>query len=335
MSCEFSELYSAMDKTGAMMQWADKVKYNAPLTQEETEFSECADAWAKEMGRTGCDPNHELAQLIDKALTVDVMAAPSELISRMFEEGSVGEFDDIQGVEEPKNTIQVHEAIAGGNVDRSFIDHKVFKPTWRSLAAETDISYQDLRRGGYRTVANLTAMIREAFEYKRVAMLLDEMDKAIASGNVNYIAEATALPTVASADAMALYLQDMTKDGKPLMFMLNKYRQALAKLQQADRWLTDAQKNMYNTDGVVQAYGGVELMGFSGQRKQPDGTLVIPDKRIFGIADKIGMALTRGETRVLQSEDINQERTHIKVTGYTFGWMITHPEYMAKIVMAQ
>ena len=90
MSCEFSELYSAMDKGGAMMQWADKVKYNAPLTQEESEFSECADAWAKEMGRTGCDPNHELAQLIDKALTVDVMAAPSELISRMFEEGVCG-----------------------------------------------------------------------------------------------------------------------------------------------------------------------------------------------------------------------------------------------------
>lgn len=331
----FVEISSAMDKNGAAMDWAEKVKYNAPLIDEETEFSECVDAWARELGRTGCDPKHELSQLIDKALTVDEVAAPSELISRIFDESSVGEFDDIQGVEEPKNTIKVYEAIAGGNVDRSFIDHKVYKPTYRSLAAETDISYQDLRRGGYRTVANLVVYMKEAFEYKKVAMLLDEMDKSIVSGNDNYIAEATNLPTVATADAMALYLQDMTKDGKPLMFMLNKYRQALAKLQQADRWLTDAQKNMYNTSGVVDAYAGVELMGFSGQRKQPDGTLVIPDKRIYGFADKIGMALTRGETRVYQQEDINQERTHIKVNGYTFGWMITHPEYMAKIVMAK
>lgn len=43
--------------------------------------------------------------------------------------------------------------------------------------------------------------------------------------------------------------------------------------------------------------------------------------------------MTRGETRILQSEDINQERIHIKVTGYTFGWAITRPENVAKIVM--
>ena len=327
------EISENMSKQGALSAWGDKVIYNMELSQEEKEFSECVDAWARELGRTGHDANHELSALIEKAFAVDDIAAPSELISRMFDESTIGEFDDALITEDPRNTIHVHEAIPGGNVDRSFIEHKTFTPTWKSLAAETDITLQDLRRGGYRTVANLTTFIKEAFEYKRVAMVMNEIDKMITSGNPNYITESTALPTATSADALALYLQDMSTGGRPLAFTLNKYRQAMAKLAQGERWPTEADRNMYNTDGFLTSYAGMEILGYSGQRKTPDGSLVIPDKRVFGIADKIGYAMTRGETRILQSEDINQERIHIKVTGYTFGWAITRPENVAKIVM--
>lgn len=328
------DLSEMMTKQGALSTWADKVVYNTELSSEEKEFSETVDAWAREIGRTGYDKDHELASLIEKSLTVDEIAAPSELISRMFNESSVGEFDDASFVQDPKNTIQVHEAIIGGNVDRSFINHKKFAPTWKSLQAETDISMQDLRRGGYRTVANLTNYIKEAFEYKRVALIMAALDEAIVAGGANYIAEAANIPSEASADTLALYLQDMTTGDKPFAFMLNKYRQAMSKLSQAQRWPTEVVKSMYNTDGFIQEYAGMELVGFSGQRKQPDGTLVLPDKRIFGVAGKVGEALTRGATRVLESEDINQERVHLKVAGYQFGYALTKLENVAKIVLA-
>ena len=87
-------------------------------------------------------------------------------------------------------------------------------------------------------------------------------------------------------------------------------------------------------DGFLRDYAGVELLGFSGQKKTSDNALLVPDKRVFGIAAKIGSAITRGEARTMQQEDINQERIHVKVAGFTFGYVITNIENVAKIVMA-
>ena len=333
MSFEISEV---MNKEGALANWASHVRYGAELSQDEREFSEAADAWARNLGKTGKDPNGELSALIAKALTEDVVTPPSELIGLLFDEGgNVGEFDDTYGVFDPKNTIQAHEAILEGNVDRSFIEHRMIKPEWVNLAAETDISMLDLRRGGYRTVATLVNYIQEAFEWKRIATILDKVDTLIVAGNDNYIAEATANPTEATADKLALYLQDMTDGTMPTAFMLNKYRQAMSKLAQAQKWPTEAERGIYNHDGFLVNYAGMDLVGFSGQKKLADGSLLVPDKRVFGVAGKIGAAMTRGETRVLQHEDINAERVHVKVNGYTFGYMINDTKKIAKIVMAQ
>lgn len=328
------EIAEAMNKEGALCEWASKVNYGIELNPEEREFSEAADQWARELGKTGKDSNGELSALFTKALTVDEVTAPSELISRMFDESNIDEFDDTHVVQDPKNTIQVHETIDGGNVDRSFVEHKIFRPTWKTLAAETDISMQELRRGGYHTVANYVNYMKEAFEAKRVGVIMNAIDAAIVSGAANYIAESTAMPTATSMDALALYLMDMSDGSRPLAFSLNKYRQAISKLAQANRWPTEADKGIYNMDGFLRDYAGVELLGFSGQKKTSDNALLVPDKRVFGIAAKIGSAITRGEARTMQQEDINQERIHVKVAGFTFGYVITNIENVAKIVMA-
>lgn len=329
------EIAEAMNKEGALVEWASKVVYGKNLAQEEKDFSEYADQWARELGKSGHDANHELAAMVQKAITADEIAAPSELLGRMFDETTIGEFDDMVAVQEPKNTIQVHEAILEGNVDRSFVDIKTVQPTWVTLAAETDIPMIDLRRGGYKTVANYINWIKEALEAKRVLNVINAVDALIVSGQPNYIAEATAAPTATSADALALYVQDVSDGGRPIAFMLNKYRQAMAKLAQASRWPVDADKSMYNNDGFLRDYAGMELLGFSGQKKMGDGNLVLPDKRVFGVGGKIGVAALRGEARVLEHEDINAERVHLKVTGFTYGYAVTDITKMAKIVMAQ
>lgn len=235
---------------------------------------------------------------------------------------------------DPKNTILAHEAIIEGNVDRSFIEHTVGKPQWKSLAAETDISMQDLRRGGYRTVANLVSFIKDALELKRVKMTMDYIDSLIVSGQPNYINETGTMPTTASMDEFALYLQDVNDGGTPVAFMLNKYRQAIAKLAQAERWPTEQVKNLYNTTGFIDMYSGIDLWSYSGQKKLADGSLILPDKTIYGVAGKIGSAITRGDARVLQEQDINAENIHIKVTGFTFGWCVKDTEKIAKIAIA-
>lgn len=329
------EISEKMLQPNVLTEWASKVVYKEALNDDEKEISEVIDEGVRKIGETGKDPNGEIAALVKKAFTEETVSAPSELISRMFDEGSIGEFDDFYVEVDPENTIQVYNAITGGNVPASYIEHNKVSPTWVNLQAETYINMSDLRRGGYHTVAKHIEMINEAMENKRVASLLTYIDSLITSGNDNYISEATAAPTAASADALALYLQDMTENGDPFMFMLNKYRQSMSKLAQSSRWPTEMAKGIYNRDGFLQEYAGSTMIGFSGQKRLPDGTLIVPDQRVFGVAGKIGQAITRGSVRVMESEDINSEKIHLKVGGYTFGYAVTSPKKIAKIVMAQ
>lgn len=326
------ELSEIMSKPNAMTDWAGKVVYNIDMSAEEKEINEAMDAWAKELGKTG-DPQHEIAELVRKTFANEEVNAPSELLSMLFDESAIGEFDDYTEEIEPENTIVAHEAIIEGNVDRSFIEHLYRQPVWKGLAAETDISMQDLRRGGYRTVANLVNYMKEALEMKKVKMLLDHVDTLVTAGQANYFTEAGTTPSTATMDAFELYLHDVSNGASPLAFSLSKYHQAISKLPQAERFLTDKDKNLYNSTGFIDMYGGVRLMSYSGQKKLGDGSLIVPDKRVFGLAGKIGSAITRGEARVLEEQSINTERIHIKVTGYNFGYCVRDPKKIAKIVM--
>lgn len=331
-----NELSSIMSTKGRMVEFANRVKYDPKgLTAEDKDIAEVLDNWAREIGRSGFDANHEISQMVTKAITTEVVTTPSALIDRMFDAGSIGEFDDIRGKKDPKNTIKVYDSIVGGNVPRSYIDYSVITPTWKSLQAETDITLQDMREGGYKTVANMINYINEALEAKKISAIIDIVDNAITSGSDNYITESTAAPTDANFKRFALYLHDMSDGSAPLAFALNKYIQGIAGLGSATTYLDDRTKNMYNTKGFITEVAGVELMGLSGQKKLADGSFIIPDKRIFGISGKVGTAITRGETNVLQETDINSEKIHIKVNGYTFGTMISDIDKVAKIVMAQ
>ena len=192
---------------------------------------------------------------------------------------------------------------------------------------------KELRYGGYKTVANAVEKINEQMALKKFNMIFHAANAAITAGGANYITAAGAMPTAADMDQMVLYLHDRLENGDPLMVMLNKYRQAASKLAQAERWPTEVVKTRYNSTGFIDAYAGVEMLGFSGQKKMADGNLVLPDKIIFGIAGKIGNLMTRGDVRVLQEEDINTEKVHVKVTGFTFGYIILKPENIAKMVL--
>ena len=328
------ELSEVMSKPNAMFDWASKVVYNGEMTSDEKEITKGMDAWAREIGKKG-DAGHEIAELVRKTFAPEEISAPSELISMIFDEDSIGEFDDYREEIDPKNTIVAHDAIIEGNVDRSFLEHKIGVPVWHNLAAETDVSMQDLRRGGYRSVANLTNYLREALELKRVQKIMAAIDAAIVSGQPNYIAEGEALPTTASMDALELYLHDVHENGDLVVFSLSKYHQAISKLPAAERFITDRERNMYNSTGFIDTYGGVTLMSYSSQKKLADGSLIVPDKRVFGFAGKIGSAITRGEARVLEEQDINTERIHIKVTGFNFGYTIRDAKKIAKMVMAK
>lgn len=329
------ELSTKMKENGFLVDWAERVQYGLEMSDEYRETSEALDEWARKIGERGVDKDNEIAELVRRAISNDVVAAPDELISMMFDESSVGEFDDVYGEVEPKNTIKVFEAIKGGNVDASYIDFSRVRPEWKELQAETFVKYVDLRRGGYKTVANMVNYIKEAFAQKRWSVLFNKAVAAVTAAP-NLISEATAAPTATSADALAIYLMDVAETGDSTVILgQNKYIMAMSKLPAAIYNQSDAAKEAWRRYGSIGYYGGQEMRGFSGVRKMADGNLVIPDRVVLGIAGKIGSAITRGDTRVYESMDNNAEHVHVKVNGFSFGTMITKPEKIAKIVMAQ
>ena len=329
------ELSTKMQENGFLVDWAERVQYGLEMTDDCREASEAIDAWARKIGERGVDKDHEIAELVRRAITNDVVAAPDDLISMLFDESAIGEFDDFYGEVEPKNTIKVYEAIKGGNVDASYIDFTRVRPEWKELQAETFIKYVDLRRGGFKTVANLVNYMKEAFAQKRWSILFNRAVAAV-TATPNLISESTAAPTATSADALAVYLMDVAEPGESTVILgQNKYIMAMSKLPSASSIQSNEAKEAWRRYGSIGYYAGQEMRGFSGIRKMADGSLVIPNQVVLGVAGKIGSAVTRGETLVYESMDNNAEHVHIKANGFSFGTMITKPEKIAKIVMAQ
>ena len=327
------EIAELMEKNGTMYDWAEKVNRGASLTAEENEISQVVDAWAKEIGTKGKDNDNEIAEFIIKTITDPVYNKPDALIEKMFEMDSIGEFDDYVINKTPKNTLVAYESAKGGNVYKSYIDTSALTPTWKHAQVETEISYTQLRRGGFKSIANMAVFAKEALDNKKIKDVFSALDTAIAGGEqVFEVTGGESALTKTVLDKLSLYVLDHLADGDTgIMFGLNKYAQAIANMSGYTSYMSSTMKDDYNRYGLVKEYGGCLIGGFSGARKAADGELLVPNLRIFGISGIVGTLCDRGELRVYETLDNNKERVSLKFTGYEYGIKITNPENVAKI----
>ena len=328
-----TEIAEMMNKDGQMYDWAEKVHRNVKLSKEEDEISEVVDAWAKEIGVKGKDTDNEIAEFIIKTITDPVYDKPDALIEKMFDYDSIGEFDDYTINKTPSNTLVAYEAAKGGNVYKSYIDNSALTPTWKHAQVETEISYAQLRRGGFKNIANLAVYAKEALDNKKIKDAFTQLDTAIVGGDQLFAVtgnESALTKTV--LDKLCLYTLDWLANGdEAFMFGLNKYAQAVANMSGYTSFMSDTMKDNYNRYGLIKEYGGLLIGGFSGARKAADGELLVPTGRIFGIAGKVGTICDRGELRVYETLDNNKERVSLKFTGYEYGIKIVRPENVCKI----
>ena len=155
-------------KDTSVCEIATKTVKKLNMTDNEKVVAEQLDEWARKIGETGHDPDHEIAAFITLTINDEFYDAPNELLDSMFERGSIGEFDDYEAVIQPvKNTLIAHEAARGGNVEKSYLDFSILKPTYRNRQVETQISYVDLRRSGWKSVALLTDYVQLVYACKR------------------------------------------------------------------------------------------------------------------------------------------------------------------------
>lgn len=325
------EVAELMNKQGTILDWANKVENKIALSAEQTEISTVIDVWAKEIGRSGVDKDNEIAEFIVKTIAPEVYDMPDALLSTMFSRGSIGEFDDYNVNVDPKNTLKVYDAAKGGNVDKSYIDCSLLAPTWKHKQVETQITYADLRRNGFKSIATLTMFALEALQNAMVSDVFSILDAAIA-GTDQVIAITGSSVDATSLDKLSLYTLDRVVNGDtPFTFSLSKYAQQIAKISGYTSYMSDNMKEDFNRYGLINFYGGMTIGGISAAKKAPNGDFLVPEKRIFGVAGKIGELTTRGDIRVYETMDNGKEVVNIKITGFEYGTVITKPEKVAKI----
>lgn len=265
---EIAEILNGID----MYELAAKTNGNYVMTDNENMAVAELDRQFKKIGEEGHDPNHEIAAFIRRTINEEIVNAPDELLDQIFDRGSIDENDDYYATKNPKNTLVAYEAAKGGNVDRSFIDFTALVPRWKNRQVETDITYAELRRNGWKTVALLTEYAMAALKNAMFYDIFDGIDTAIASGAANYITEATTLPTQASMDAMALYLME-NSDGDKSIVGLTKYIQAASKLT---GFVSEDMKNEVHRTGLLGSYDGCDMFPINSTKKV-ESKLLVPD----------------------------------------------------------
>lgn len=308
-----NEIASIIENT-AMYDIAAKTVRGYQLSDLERETVASLDEWARNIGKTGCDADHEIAAFIAKVINEEVYNTPDELLGYMFDEGNVGEFDDIEFSVNPANTLVPHLAAHGGNVGKSYLDITFVKPTWRNRQVESQIQYADLRRNGWKSIALITDYAVAALKNQLFKDVFEVVDAAIADGE-NLINETSGAPTQVSMDQMALYLNDRASDG--VIVALSKYIQAASKL---NGFTSDEMINEVHRTGRLGVYDGCSMVPISAAKKLGDKTLMIPDKRMYGIAGKVGALNMRGEVHVYETMDNNAEKCDLKFADFTYGY---------------
>lgn len=330
MTVEIAEAIKSVN----IIELAEKTQY-APsmLTEDERLVYAELDNHFKKIGETGSDAQREIATFIQKVVVDNYVNAPMEILDMIFDRGTVGEFDDVYITKTPKNTLQAYEAAKGGNVPRSFLDFSPLESTTKHIQAETDITYAELRKNGWKSVATLTNYILEALNNKMFSIVFSAVSSGIKSGAENYIAETNTTLTQTTMDAAALYTNDRA-NGDGVCVALSKYIQQASKLP---NFVSQEMMNEIHKTGVLGSYDGVALKGISSANKLADGSTQFPDKTMLFIAGKIGELDMRGDVRVYETMDNNDEKVHIKVTGFEFTYAFNNSslENVLKVVLTK
>lgn len=325
------ELSNVIQEKGRLFDWADKVVRKVELSEEDKSISQAVDVWAKKIGN-GEQSAYELSQFITKIVEPEVYNPDSEILSAMFTQGSMGEFDSVNVVESPKNNLLVHESAArSGNVDKSYIDFSRGQSFRTHLQLETEIRMSDLRQNGYKSIANLTNMAIESLNNKKFNSIFNNIDTIITVPSAQGF-QVTGGLNMAVMDEATGYLVD--RGTNPILLGLSTDLRGINRMDGYETFYSENMKNALNMNSTLALYNGVKLGSVNASHLLADGSTLLPKKKLFGIADTIGEMTTIGSLRTLQTPDNSREVIGLKFTGFEFMYTIIRPEKICKVVIS-
>ena len=326
------ELSNYVQEKGQMVNWAEAVVGKKELTEEQIVISEAVNKFALEIANSGVG-NTELSAYLTRVVEEEIYNEPSELLDKMFNQGQIGEFDDYNSVGVWKNNLLAHESsIRGGSVDKSYVDFNRSTMVRKSLQIDTEIKYDDLRRNGALTIAQLTLYAIESMQNKKFQAIYAHLNGLLLSGD--NVFDATGGLTVQLMDDFAGYVTDQSSTGEQLITGLSTDLRAIKAMPSFSEYMSNEMKAQLNMgSNILNFYGGVPLAEISAGKKLKDGSTLIPKKTIFGFADKIGQCDMRGELKVYQTPNNKKEVIELQFKGYEFVFAVDHLEKIAKITI--
>lgn len=295
-------------------------KTNNNLIVKDSEDAEVIaelDAHFKKIAKNGHDPEHEIAAFIQETVNRTLDEAPDELLDRIFDVGTIGADDDFENVVDPKNTLIGYEAAQGGVVPRSYLDASVMAPTWKNRQIDTEISFKDIERNGWKTVAKITEYAVRELANLKFKDVFTAIDNAITSGAANYLAVGGTAVTDAAAQAASIYVNDRA-NGDSVFVGMRKYMSQISHL--TGYTPSEAMREEIHLTGMLGMYEGTDLYPVSGVAKLGNGEPLFLDKRVFAVAGKIGKLNQKGEVKVYQETDVQKDKFVIYIKDYTYGW---------------
>lgn len=317
-----------------ILELSERMEKNILSEDEKTAIS-VLDDFAKEIGKSGRSQENDklISELIVKTVEPLLFDPEFSILYKIFDMGSVGEFDENMFTGLPKNTIKVYDAVRGGSVPKSYVDPSIFTVQKVALQAETELNYSDLRKNGFKSIAKMTELVRQALEQEFFWRLFSGVGTAVDALSGDQNQDATSGLTLTIADTFSRYMSDMS-EGEPIAVGLSKYIDQFKRLDGHKDYLSDELKNEINRLGRLSLYDGTTLVAIPTAKKTASGKNLMPSQRVFGIAGKIGECNMRGSLRAYEDYDNKAEKVYLKFTGYDFDYVIYYLDKIAQIKFA-
>jgi hypothetical protein len=244
-----------------------------------------------------------LSEVLETLVQEQTMQDTDAILSKIFDVQSVGANTQYIAYKSPENTLTPYEARPGGNVPASELNVAPTETTIKNLQIETFIGYDDIARNGWKSVALATEYASAAFKNQIFSHIFTEIEFGLVAGS-NVI---TAAGVYASDAEMAELATFASQFAQGCIFARKKY-------------ITNAlmQPSARYRDMNEKSYAGVPLL-YDAPTTQGDPYL-LPDKRMYAIAGKLGSIGGLKNLNTYQEDDITKERLHLKFSGYTYSY---------------
>lgn len=323
-----AEVHEMMNK-GEALAWARKAVARQELSEKEEAFGKRIAEQVENAYKYG-SPTHHIAEMIIEIIEPEVFDVPMELLGMIFDEGTIGEFDEVKYESKWINGLVAREAaIRTGSVDKSYLGLMDATKEITNLEISTEFPMSELRKPNGLGVAELSLFAIESFNNAKYRFLLNFVENKVVPADNKFHG---VINSEATEDFLGcLYDNNDSTTYSQVVGLSNQIR-ALSKSVKDGVMFSENMKDVLNNDAKLQVLDNSVLVPIKAGRKDGLGQTLIPDKKLYGFSGKVGKQFTRGALRTYIDANNSNETFTVQFKGVEFG-VAVYPDQARKIAV--